>query len=762
MLNKTMQSLKKEIDDSIKDLVNIIKLYKPVELLYYLKSMEMVPDISEFHEDTLLIKQDRMQTNMIEYFINLLTVFNISDFKNMDVNESIVYDLKSKYMNIMALMHQYFLLHTNSDEFKLEHDDVEIDYMYNRFIYSCVTGKRYNCFENKFYNTMLKIHIDEIEKIFNINKVSFFSGLNKIMNKSSGNKFLEGMELLKELMDSFEENKIPIDKISDYDDLISENEKQKIVEAFTYEQYIIDSQEIWNKNLLEALSINFGDNTMFFDGDYAGWPINNTLHKYRPIIKIDNDYFCFDYYNFVDNFYRTIYKAIVSKDKKYAQTWQKLQKEVTENQVGKIFKTIFPNADVLLDNYYYVDNIKSNRSENDIIVLYDSTLFIIEVKAGNYTPDNPFVNFSSHKKSITELIEKPNQQCNALLNYLEKYQDIYNEKNEVKYQINIDNYKNIFLFSVTLENFNEVSSIIEKFENINFNRGNFLISIDDLYIYSDYFANQPIPFLDYLKYRYNVTKSKNLHVNDELDYLGLYLSYRDFPKEVEELIEKEDPDGTTEVFFKDARYELDSYYDSKQTPLSIQKPKPAWLEAEMEQLINLVYKSKHVKKLELIELLLDVAYETHLTTDSYLKSVINKIKSAQAKVEDNLFVSTVTVNSSEINLVYPYVKLTNQIINTAKMRSLAKLKLNHLDESYIIFIELNKDRKLSKIKIEYIQFSDIKNRNQKTLDDIGKKIFNLRKENLMGRLSVTIYPDSETCPCGSKKPYGECCKLKGL
>ena len=102
MLNKTMQSLKKEIDDSIKDLVNIIKLYKPVELLYYLKSMEMVPDISEFHEDKLLIKQDRMQTNMIEYFINLLTVFNISYFKNMDVNESIVYDLKSKYMNIIA------------------------------------------------------------------------------------------------------------------------------------------------------------------------------------------------------------------------------------------------------------------------------------------------------------------------------------------------------------------------------------------------------------------------------------------------------------------------------------------------------------------------------------------------------------------------------------------------------------------------------------------------------------------------------------
>lgn len=33
---------------------------------------------------------------------------------------------------------------------------------------------------------------------------------------------------------------------------------------------------------------------------------------------------------------------------------------------------------------------------------------------------------------------------------------------------------------------------------------------------------------------------------------------------------------------------------------------------------------------------------------------------------------------------------------------------------------------------------------------------------MMIKLKVTTYPENETCPCGSTKNYGECCKLKGL
>lgn len=295
----------------------------------------------------------------------------------------------------------------------------------------------------------------------------------------------------------------------------------------------------------------------------------------------------------MDNFYRTIYKAIIKKDKQYAQKWQIKQKEITETYVANIFKRIFPDAIVHQDNYFFINGIKSNRSENDLIISFDKSLFIIEVKAGNFTPDNPFVNFFSHKKSITDLIEKPDEQCTALLSYLEEYQEIYNENNYVKDLININDYTNVFSISATLENFNEVSSIIEKFENIKFTRGNFLISIDDLNIYSDYFTGCPFLFLDYLNYRYKVTELNRLHVNDELDYLGLYLSYRDF----NDMITEEKLDDVTNIFVENARKELDVYYDSKQTPIVTPKPKPIWIEELMEDLIKLVYKSTHKKSI---------------------------------------------------------------------------------------------------------------------------------------------------------------------
>lgn len=756
MLNTNLNALKNEIDNLINELIKSIKQYNPIDLLYYLKSMELIPTVSEYNEETLIIKQDPIQTNMIEYFTNLLTAIEITEYNNNNIDETIIYDFKRKYSEIISLINQYFLLYSTSEEFKCEHSNEEIDYIYNRFIYSNVTGKRYQCFEKNFYKKMLTPHTDEIEKIFNLDNSEFFVGIDKIMEKSCGSMFFNGIELMKEIFDTLEEKGDILDNTNTVS--ISDENKSKLTEAFSSEQYRINSQLIWNNQLLDSLSLHFGENKIFFEGNYSGWPINNTLHKYRPILKFDGSYYCFNYYNFVDNFYRTIYKAIIKKDKQYAQKWQIKQKEITETYVANIFKRIFPDAIVHQDNYFFINGIKSNRSENDLIISFDKSLFIIEVKAGNFTPDNPFVNFSSHKKSITDLIEKPDEQCTALLSYLEEYQEIYNENNYVKDLININDYTNVFSISVTLENFNEVSSIIEKFENIKFTRGNFLISIDDLNIYSDYFTGCPFLFLDYLNYRYKVTELNKLHVNDELDYLGLYLSYRDF----NDMITEKKLDDVTNIFVENARKELDVYYDSKQTPIVTPKPKPIWIEESMEDLIKLVYKSTHKKKRQLLHLLLEAAYQTHSIQDSYLQCVFNKIKFSKPIVEDNLFISTISVDSSEINLAYSYVKLNKQIINVAKMRSLAKLKLNHLDESFIIFFKLNKLGKLIEIKIEYVQYSDIKNRNQKKLDEIGKKIFNLRKENLMHKLRVSSYPDAEICPCGSKKSYIECCKPKGL
>ena len=150
MLNTNLNSLKKEIDNLINELIKSVKQYNPIDLLYCLKSMELVPSASEYNEETLITKQDPLQTNMIEYFTSLLTAIEITDYNNNNIDETIIYDFKRKYREIMSLINQYFLLYSTSKEFEREYSDEEIDYIYNRFIYSNVNGKRYQCFERIF------------------------------------------------------------------------------------------------------------------------------------------------------------------------------------------------------------------------------------------------------------------------------------------------------------------------------------------------------------------------------------------------------------------------------------------------------------------------------------------------------------------------------------------------------------------------------------------------------------------------------------
>lgn len=97
MLNTNLNSLKNEIDNLINELIKSVKQYNPIDLLYCLKSMELVPSASEYNEETLIIKQDPLQTNMIEYFTSLLTAIGITDYNNNNIDETIIYDFKRKY-----------------------------------------------------------------------------------------------------------------------------------------------------------------------------------------------------------------------------------------------------------------------------------------------------------------------------------------------------------------------------------------------------------------------------------------------------------------------------------------------------------------------------------------------------------------------------------------------------------------------------------------------------------------------------------------
>lgn len=65
----------------------------------------------------------------------------------------------------------------------------------------------------------------------------------------------------------------------------------------------------WAEAFVSSLSYGFGEDSCFFaHPKFAGWPIIDLPIQKRPFIKIDNRYYCFDYYTFVDNFYRVMQK----------------------------------------------------------------------------------------------------------------------------------------------------------------------------------------------------------------------------------------------------------------------------------------------------------------------------------------------------------------------------------------------------------------------------------------------------------------------
>ena len=173
--------------------------------------------------------------------------------------------------------------------------------------------------------------------------------------------------------------------------------------------------------------------------------------------------------------------------------------------------------------------------------------------------------------------------------------------------------------------------------------------------------------MDYLNYRYDVTSFKELNVNDELDYLGMYLSYRDFVSVLKETVQSEDLSDVTQLFFDGARDELDGYYDSKQTEYPIQKPRPEWIEESMDDLIHKIYHSNHFKKNELCTLFLEAAYQTSQRQAGYLLQLYNMVKRQKMIVEDEMFVSSLIVDSNSLiffNLL-SFSILNNAILSTS-------------------------------------------------------------------------------------------------
>ena len=104
------------------------------------------------------------------------------------------------------------------------------------------------------------------------------------------------------------------------------------------------------------------------------------------------------------------------------------------------------------------------------------------------------------------------------------------------------------------------SAHAEKVNYVKIQSGTISISINDLWVYSEYF-NSPIKFIHFLEQREIATKIQELSLRDELDHLGLYIEHNMYSIHAKEMGQGHF------VNYEGYREDLDKYFASLHNPI---------------------------------------------------------------------------------------------------------------------------------------------------------------------------------------------------
>lgn len=667
----------------------------------------------------------------------LLTSIKTDDFENKCLEENELFEIINCSKEIFSLQARYLMAIQFENEDKLPKD--YSDYIFSDFLRAGITGKRYDIFEIIHHKDILCPLSKYFEKCYGFEIDKVFEGLEQLKEE-----FTFGLGKTIEEFRKFIDTTNP-EALTDEE---QERGKEIVTKFLGLELHNVGKITNWTEDFIKAFASELGENNTFINNINFESIITlySEINK-KPIIKINENYYCPQIQRLLDNFDKILIKDMCKRLPNEAEEIRSILANISEKIAGELIKKIIPDANIYYKNYY---KEKGNQFiENDVLIEYDNNLIVIEVKSGSFTPDLAINNMDSHLNALKKLIEEANTQSNRLIQMLKNkgQLDIYDDNkkgSKIKKTLNYNDYNSIFKIAVTLDGFNEVEARAEKIGFLNLNDGTIIVSIDDLRVYSDYFVNSPSLFLHYLKQRVLATGSKGINLNDELDHLGLYITYNTYAFWSDAVSRQY---KTTSILWSGYREEIDNYYNQKYLKRKeVDKPVQK-IPFRIEEIICFGEKNKILNHTQLNSLLLDLEKDKQRTeVNDGIDMMINFFKNmgrpkyAHFKGFSNLFITCIYNN-------------LNYDISTLYKDAYANMKVSCIDEMTIAFLYYDKDNKLEKIscellKIDNMPFDDTQL--EEAINTIKERRINSAKTNRkIGR--------NEPCPCGSGKKYKKCC-----
>jgi len=490
------------------------------------------------------------------------------------------------------------------------------------------------------------------------------------------------------------------------------------------------------EDILKQISMSIGENTIFKDGKIEYLPMNNSFIYEKPLVKIDDNYYCFNspliHYN-LHIVMENIILNLISENKKSKQYYNK-KGAYLEDKSLELFQQILPNCEVY-------KNLKYNKDDEvDGIVIYDNNIFIIEAKSNKFTLGARKGNTDKIKKNTKDIIEKAYQQAIRTKEYILSKDMVSFRDNKKRTVLNLHKEKieNIFLINTTLESLGHITTNLNSLDRFGFIKGKdwiWSVYLNDLRIIAE-IIDSPSEFLLYLERRIKFNDYPQIQTMEEIDILGyflhdgLYFDDIDFPKQNYMLMVT----GYAE--------EIDAYYHWKEGNLDEVKEKPIFFKGCKKNVKPIVSKLENIKKINFSKISkFLLAYDCHTQTEIY-EQFINILY----KKRKNFSFFREEENLGFIFIDKEYSTTTNTKLHC---RIIAyERKINHW---FLIFVNGTSIQNFE-LDFQYFYFSNKYNK------ELEIEVKELRKNRVLQRKNVDKkIGRNETCPCGSGKKYKKCC-----
>jgi len=489
--------------------------------------------------------------------------------------------------------------------------------------------------------------------------------------------------------------------------------------------------------LLQQLSISIGENTIFQEGKIDCFPVNNSKIYEKPLVKIDNEYYCFNSPNLFYNLHIIIESLILNliPENKRSKQYANKKGDYLEDKSIELFQKLLPNSKVY-------KNLKYNKDDEvDGIVIYQDRIFIIEAKSNKFSSGAKKGSIGSIRSDTKKIIEKAYQQAIRAKEYIlsKDMVEFKNNKKEVILTIDSTRVSNIYMINTTLEALGNITSNLNSLDRFGFIKGKdwiWSVYLNDLRIISE-IIDSPTEFILYLERRIRINDYPQIHTMEEIDifgyflYNGLYFDDIDFPK---------DNYMMQTVGFSQ---ELDEYYLWKEGKLNTERKKPSFYnKCETKEIVKKIEAIGKEDSLILSKFLLSYDGQHQIEIK---EQVINILQGRRRNF-------SMFIEDENIGFTFMHSKYTNKKDMQFYCEIMAyERKINNW---FLIYIDGNL---LNNFKLDFDSFSFTNEYNEV----LEKKVKELKERRLQQSKEVNKkIGRNETCPCGSGKKYKQCCLRK--